>query len=60
VLLRSDDPTVDVHGNTTFEVIIHETGPDPIGVNVPLLQTLVDAHEEVRKVVVAAKAAALI
>jgi hypothetical protein len=59
-VLLTADSGADMQGNTIFEVIIHEPGPDPIGFNVPLLQTLVDAHEEVRKVVTAAKAAGLI
>lgn len=57
IALRPDDPTVDVQGSGTLRVLVHEPGPAHIGVvNVPLLQALVDADAEVRKVIAAAKA----
>jgi hypothetical protein len=52
--IHLDTDTPGVQGTATLEVVIHETGPSPVG-NVSLLQALVDAHEEVRTVVAAAK-----
>lgn len=48
IVLVPDDPTVDVEGRTTLQVVVHEPGP---GRGRPVFEVLPEAYEAVSKIV---------
>ena len=48
IVFVPDDPTVDAHFQSTFQVVVHEVGP---GIVIPLLNALRDAQDSVETIV---------